>query len=119
MPQVGDTRPLKDGGIAVFDGNSWRRPQSSAAGRGAADPTDTKGVQASAEQRGRVNITYDPALEAERTMTRMEAQKGNTFNNEWGARMLEAVPFDSGSISRTVGGRDYQQYESAARAFEA
>lgn len=29
MPQVGDTRPLKDGGTAVFDGTSWRRAMPS------------------------------------------------------------------------------------------
>ena len=34
MPQVGDTRPLKDGGTAVFDGTSWRRAMPSG-GQGA------------------------------------------------------------------------------------
>lgn len=119
MPQVGDTRPLKDGGLAVFDGNTWRRPASRNVTSGSTDPTDTKGVQASAEQRGRINITFDPALEAHRSIVEKERTKGNVFNREWGARIAEAVPFDSGSIARTIGGQDYQDYESASRAFES
>jgi hypothetical protein len=111
-PQTGQT--------IVFRGGQWVSAGAKKTGAGSAvDPTDTKGVQASAEQRGRINITFDPALEAHRSMVKLESQKGNVFNKEWGARLAEAVPFDSGSVARTVGGQDYQNYESASRAFES
>jgi hypothetical protein len=111
----------KTGQTIVFRGGQWVSAGSGRAGAGSGgiDPTDTKGVQASAEQRGRINITFDPALEAHRSMVRLEGQKGNVFNKEWGARLAEAVPFDSGSVARTIGGQDYQDYESASRAFES
>lgn len=112
-PQTGHT--------VVYRNGQWvsAGTKKTGASSGGIDPTDTKGVQASAEQRGRINITFDPALEAHRAMVRLESQKGNVFNKEWGARLAEAVPFDSGSVARTVGGQDYQDYESAARAFES
>lgn len=37
MPEVGDTRPLKNGGTAVFDGTSWRRAMPAGAGQNAGD----------------------------------------------------------------------------------
>lgn len=37
MPEVGDTRPLKNGGTAVFDGTSWRRAMPTGAGQSAGD----------------------------------------------------------------------------------
>ncbi|MCA3080537.1 MAG: hypothetical protein ING71_17315 [Rhodocyclaceae bacterium] len=108
------------GHTVVFRGGQWvSAGYQNGKGGLSPDPTDTKGVQASAEQRGRVNITLDPALEAHRAMVRLENQKGNVFNREWGARLAEAVPFDSGSVARTIGGQDYQDYESASRAFES
>jgi hypothetical protein len=111
----------KTGQTIVFRGGQWvsAGPSKAGAVSGGIDPTDTKGVQASAEQRGRINITFDPALEAHRAMVRLEGQKGNVFNKEWGARLAEAVPFDSGSVARAIGGQDYQDYESASRAFES
>lgn len=103
----------------IYQGGRWVNAGSQSGGGARPDATDTKGVQGSAEQRGRVNITFDSALEAHRSMVAQERTQGNPFNNHWDARILEAVPFDSGSVARRVGGQDYQNYESASRSFEA
>ncbi len=121
MPAIGERRTTRTGRVAEWDGRGWREIVRG----GGNDPTNPTGVQASAEQRGRVNITYDPALEAHRTLSNVEAirrRRGddpNVFNQEWGARALELVPFDGGAAARLAGGGAYQQYESANRAFES
>lgn len=111
------------GAIELPNGSIWRTDKN---GRPVAqmqaapvDPTDTKGVQGSAEQRGRTNMMFAPALDAVKTLERVESSGRNQFNDDWGARVLEAVPFDGGTAARMAGGRDYQEYESAARTFEA
>jgi hypothetical protein len=80
------------------------------------------------DQRARVAITLDPALEAAQTLERMEAdavqRQGTHGSNtplgqDWGARMLEAVPWDGGTAARMAGGEDYNAYTSASSAFEA
>lgn len=80
------------------------------------------------DQRARVAITLDPALEAAQTLERMEAEavqrQGSHVSNtplgqDWGARMLEAVPWDGGTAARMAGGQDYNAYTSASSAFEA
>ena len=128
QPQIGERRTTRSGQDVVYDGRGWREvvksesgSNTSAPGTGQTmfDPTDTRGVQASAEQRGRIGITFAPALEAQDQLRNMEAQHGNVFNQEWGARMLEAIPFDGGAAARMAGGPLYGQYESAGRAFES
>jgi hypothetical protein len=89
------------------------------AGSGQSDGTDTRGVQGSAEQRGRANITFEPALEAHRSMVDQESREGNPYNNNWAASILEAVPWDNGVVPRFLGGQDYQNYSNAAQSFEA
>lgn len=81
-----------------------------------------------ADQRARVAIQYEPALEATRLLEQLETDavrrqgshgSSTPLGQDWGARMLEAVPFDGGSAARAVGGADYGRYVSASRAFEA
>ncbi len=81
-----------------------------------------------ADQRARVAISYEPALEAAQYLERADAQAvqrqgthgSNTpIGQDWGARILEAVPFDGGSAARWAGGEDYQLYTRASSAFEA
>ncbi len=80
------------------------------------------------DQRARVAITLDPALEAAQALERMEAdavqRQGSHGSNtplgqDWGARMAEAIPWDGGTVARVVGGEDYNAYTSASSAFEA
>lgn len=80
------------------------------------------------DQRARVAITLDPALEAAQTLERMDAEavqrQGSHGSNtplgqDWGARMAEAIPWDGGTVARVVGGEDYNAYTSASSAFEA
>jgi hypothetical protein len=116
MPQIGEVRRKKSGGIAIFDGTTWRNPAGAAGG---SDGTDTKGVQASAEQRGRINLTFDPALEAHRTMVDTENRMGNAFDANLNAVAARKVPFVGGYLARKVGGQPYQDYQSSAKAFES
>lgn len=80
------------------------------------------------DQRARVAITLDPALEASRTLERMDAEavtrqgthvSDTPLGQDWLARAAEAVPFDGGTAARTIGGDDYNRYTSASSAFEA
>jgi len=81
-----------------------------------------------ADQRARVAISYDAALEASQFLEQAESQavrrqgthgSDTPLGQDWGARMLEAVPFDGGTAARWAGGEDYQQYTRASSAFEA
>lgn len=78
-----------------------------------------------AEMRGRLALALPNIVSANNAMNQIElaegrdGARGNVFNREWGARNLEAIPFDGGVVSRTVGGSDYQGYESASRTFES
>lgn len=74
---------------------------------------------ASAESRTRLALALGPAVDAQRRLAQAEAGGVNPFNRDWGARLLEAVPFDSGVAARWAGGQDYQNYEQAARTIES
>lgn len=85
----------------------------------------TRGSQlASAEQRGRLVLSYPNIVNAQRQMREMERaasvsdENQTPFGRDWGARMLEAVPFDGGTLARVAGGDDYTNYEQASRTFE-
>lgn len=80
------------------------------------------------EQRARVAITYDAALEASQFLEEADRQavarqgthsSDTPFGQDWLARAAEAVPFDGGTVARTIGGEDYQQYTRASSAFES
>jgi hypothetical protein len=75
-----------------------------------------------ADARARFMIGLGPMTEAQVNLSRAETASGrriNPFNRDWGARLAEAIPFDSGSVARMIGGQDYQEYEQAARSYEA
>ncbi|MGE0044746.1 MAG: hypothetical protein AB7J28_15360 [Hyphomonadaceae bacterium] len=74
--------------------------------------------QFGADQRARAVTTYPSALEASALMDSMEAE-GYRYSDDWGARMTEVIPWDSGSVARAAGGEDYTRYSSAASAFES
>lgn len=96
---------------------------------GPRDPASQSAPRFPADQRARVAISFEPALEAAQQMERAESNAvsrqgthgSNTpFGQDWGARIVEgAVPWDGGSAARFVGGEDYQQYVRASSAFEA
>lgn len=78
------------------------------------------GVMASADQRGRVALSLPNVVQAQQDLAALEGKDGrNIFNEQWGARFAEAVPWDGGTIARTMGGPEYQAYEQASRTFEA
>lgn len=89
---------------------------------GGFDPTNPTGVKVSAEQRGRIALSFGNVISAQNQMAALEAEaaKSSTtpYGQDWGARVLEAVPWDGGSMARMAGGSDYQAYETAARSFE-
>lgn len=74
---------------------------------------------AGADARTRLTLGLGPIYQAQERLGQIEAQHGNVFNREWGARALEAVPFDGGVAARVFGGPDYRAYEQASRTFEA
>lgn len=74
---------------------------------------------AAAEARTRLELGLGPVMAAQTRLARSEAGGENPYNRDWGARMLEAVPFDGGVAARIAGGQDYQDYEQAARTFES
>lgn len=82
------------------------------------------------ELRARLGLALGPAIDAQKQMyasegwnrpgaTGKDRMGRNPFNVDWGARLLEAVPFDGGAAARAVGGDDYQRYEQAVRSFES
>ena len=95
---------------------------------GPRDPAVQGAPRFPADQRARVAISFEPALEAAQQMEQAEAnairRQGTHGSNtplgqDWGARMAEAIPFDGGSVARMIGGADYQAYTRASNAFEA
>lgn len=90
-------------------------------------PNKSGGVQvirgaqtAGAETRARLGLSLGPMVEAQRTLAASERSAGgNPFNKDWGARALEAIPWDDGFAARLAGGQDYQDYEQAARTYES
>lgn len=79
------------------------------------------------ENRTRMALGFGPVIEAQKQMYLSEGWKPGTanprgqnpYNRDWGARMLEALPFDNGVAARMLGGQDYQDYEGSARTFES
>ena len=84
------------------------------------------------ESRTRLALGLGPAIEAQKQFYRSEGWKPpvpgkpgsssaghNPFNTDWGARMLESIPFDNGAVARAAGGQDYQDYEQASKSFES
>lgn len=89
---------------------------------GGSDP-----MLAGAEQRGRLVLSFPNIIQAQEDMQVLERQAETTgddnsgrtpYARDWGARVLEAVPFDGGAAARWAGGADYQAYETASRTFE-
>lgn len=81
-----------------------------------------------ADQRARVAIMYEPALEATRTLeqadagavTRQGSHGSDTpLGQDWGARALDAVPLIGDAAASALGGEDYQRYVSASSTFES
>jgi hypothetical protein len=114
VPQGATARP-------EYGGNAYEAPDGSIL-----MPTKSGGVQVikggqsvGAENRTRLALSLDPMIKAQVRMTASEKSGVNPYNRDWGARMLEAIPFDGGAVARTVGGQDYQDYEQAARTYEA
>jgi hypothetical protein len=105
--------------VVVRNGVTVYADEPIKSGKSGGDGTDTKGVQASAEQRGRINLTFDPALEAHRKLVASEQYVGNSFNNNPIARTLSGVPVVGGVAARVTGGQQYQDYQSASKAFES
>jgi len=131
-------------GGAPPSGYQWNEDGSVSPIRGGPRDPESQGARPfPADQRARVAISFEPALEAAQQLERAEANaisrqgtpQGNLgpvrgvlpgghgsdtpFGQDWGARMAEAVPFDGGSTARMVGGEDYQAYTRASAAFEA
>lgn len=73
---------------------------------------------AGADARTRLALGLGPMVEAEGRMRAAE-KDGYSYNDDWAARLLEAVPLDGGGVARFAGGADYQRYDQAARTFEA
>lgn len=81
-----------------------------------------------ADARARFMLGLDALVEAERNLRTGEGWEGdgaearptrNPYTRDWGARALEAIPFDGGAAARIVGGQDYQDYEQASRTYES
>lgn len=87
---------------------------------GGFDPTNPNGVRVSAEQRGRVALSFQNIVSAQNQLAAIEqAAGGDTpYGKDWGARMLEGIPWDGGSAARIAGGEDYTAYETASKTFE-
>lgn len=73
---------------------------------------------AGADARTRLALGLGPMVEAQRRLTEAEAS-GYSYNKDLLARAAEAVPLDGGFAARALGGQDYQNYDQAARTFEA
>ena len=82
----------------------------------------------SADQRARVEIGLDPALEAVRQMDAIEtnnsrdpnAARRSPRNDQWGASLVDMVDGEgTGSVARNWGGQEFQNYTSAGSAFES
>jgi len=86
------------------------------------DATNPTGIKASAEQRGRIQLSFGNIISSNKQLEAWEqdaAKDGQTpYGRDWLARAAEAVPFDGGTAARALGGDDYQSYETAARSFE-
>ena len=80
----------------------------------------------SADQRARVEIGLDPALEGVMALDRLETNGGRSQtrssprNSQWGASLVDMVDGEgTGAVARNWGGQDFQSYSSASSAFES
>lgn len=121
-PEAAGFTSLGDGWYRGPDGGSYQ------VGRGGAMVQRSEGnggeaggdsaLKAAADLRGRLVLSLGSTSEANQRMENIQAA-GYSFNDDWGARTLEAIPFDGGTAARVVGGDDYQQLETASRSFES
>lgn len=81
-----------------------------------------------ADQRARVAIMYEPALEAARTLDQADAdavrRQGTHGSNtplgqDWLARAADGIPVFGDALASNLGGDDYQRYVSASSTFES
>ncbi len=123
-PEAAGFTSLGDGWYRGPDGSTYQQgrggamvERSGAAADPAAGGHSATGL-AGADARTRLALGLGPMVEAEGRMR--EAERGGySYNDDWGARLLEAVPLDGGGVARLAGGPDYQRYDQAARTFEA
>jgi hypothetical protein len=114
-PYEGQTASNAKGDKVVWKEGAWHSLSRAAAPAGAGGQT---GTRPGADMRGRLALSLEPMIEAQKHMVERE-KRGNPFNQHPIARALEAVPFDGGAAARIAGGDDYQSYEQAARTYEA
>jgi len=115
-------------------GGKWYPLDRDPGGAGVASAPDAPmaPLTPGSESRTRLALGLGPAIEAQKQFYKSEGWKPpvpgrpgsstvgrNPFNTDWGARMLESVPFDNGAIARAAGGQDYQDYEQASKSFES
>ena len=130
QPQLGERRTTRAGHDVVWDGANWRKviPAGGSGGSGT-DPTDTRGVQASAEQRGRANLAVNPAIDAMRRTISIETtpdgQIRSPFTDEpfaYGLYTQATAADDSGpwrrQIAAGMAGPDFTQELQAYKQFE-
>ena len=118
----------------IYRGGKWYPLERDPGGAGVASAPDAPmaPLTPGSESRTRLALGLGPAIEAQKQFYQSEgwspptdgvpgsATRGtNPFNTDWGARVLESVPFDNGAIARAVGGQDYQNYEQASKSFES
>lgn len=118
----------------IYRGGKWYPLDRDPGGAGVASAPDAPmaPLTPGSESRTRVALGLGPAIQAQKQFYQSEGWKppvdgapgsatmgSNPFNNDWGARVLESIPFDNGAIARAVGGQDYQSYEQASKSFES
>lgn len=80
----------------------------------------------SPDQRARVEIGLDPAMEAVQTLDQLEtggnprASRTSPRNQQWGASVIDMIDGEGTSAAaRNWGGQEFQRYTSAGSAFES
>lgn len=121
-PEAAGFTSLGGGWYRGPDGGSYQEGRGGAmvkraGGSGGAEGDDVD-LRAAAELRGRLVLSLGSTSEANQRMEAIQ-KSGYTYNDDWGARMLEAIPGDGGTAARVVGGDDYQRLETASRSFES
>jgi len=95
---------------------------------GPRDPAVQGAPRFPADQRARVAIMYEPALEAARTLDQADAdavrRQGTHGSNtplgqDWLARAADGIPVFGDALASNLGGDDYQRYVSASSTFES
>lgn len=106
----------------VYRGGKWYPVDKDPGGTAPAQATYAP-LTPGAESRTRLGLGLGPAIEAQKQFYESEGWDSgktvNTYSRDWGARALEAIPFDGGFAARVAGGQDYQDYEQAAKSFES